>query len=1578
MLFGKLFQLNWFENDCEGCQKINSFTSIFIIRRNILLQHNTKYESLPVYDSDSSDQSTLRVDKGGTKEKKAKAKAKPSSGEESVTAAAFLKFLQTQQKDSKVNIHQVKSLFESLNAISTASQINDDGVTKKDETGGDSFPREHITKAVFINYILSDSNDAFDPLRGQWEQDDMTQPLCSYWINSSHDTYLNNVPPTMLNNKFNAPILDCPVNVIMYANALYRGCRCLEIDVWDGEGKLKGQPVIKLDAANSPRSQNTYSNGVVDKKSEPILFSDVVWLIRSFLLSNPETLPIILFIENHCSLPNQERMAKDLKNSLGSDRMVYIPKSQRGDDILPSPDEMRGKAVIKFKIGETLTSNSAIFDDYDEDNDVNPFGNNKEDMHTLKDEDIQEYGIDNVDSLISESPHNHEKPLYQLEKEAKVEVFNAKLAMKKADEEAVNAQVKASRAKDFAHVLLRKANMTAREAENELDSRYGRQKRPPSRMSTIGNFIQGKEDSYMEDESVFTHGQTLDKEASEKKVGLVTRFLQWGDSDYSDDSYSDDEMYDSDDNSSADSFNEEESHDGERSTNREEPSASNNWLAKGPQFLQYLPFHKAEQKDQEGETAQKQVSRRNIGSRGEEGVEVEHFASPNVDIAISGVTEAERRNKKASEILSSASKVLEQCKKEYNLASKELEKAKKEAKLRRLEALTKKRENKLAREKAIQDAAAAKEKAVQDANIAKERAIKEARLKKEQAIKEAQIRKEQIIREAQLRKEKAKQDAKMRREKAIQDAEEAKVKELSKRNEELKQQELAKKDTQLKASKVESDLNKAKVDAKAKNDRLKLLDEELVSQKHRMEVLSRKLVSARTVAETAASEAQISEQKATEANDDAKQARAVADVAAKKADDETKKEEEKARAVATEKKVYNTVVKNFRTAKHKWQVIVDGVERVQRQIKEIEKSSEYCAEKKKVEKGELDDGPMRKKHKMKIDEKFAIESKLGMAMREKRIAEEKKQEAKKYLDTAVEAYNKQQEKASEARDEADSAAALAERHSENADEEKEAADMRLVATQRAEATLVNLEDEMAKLEMGLQKAQKQRDGALDEAELAQNVLKEAKVTSKETTTELASQIESVERKAAAIEEARGIQITIPEETIDSSSFEPIIPNETIETAEIVIPEVHIPEIEIPEFEEVHIPGEHDGLEPLITRVEKKRKQVRSAEKAYAKAMEAHQWTENELDEAQNVLDRNADVFYKEVIDASLLESRVNAEKSTIEKALSAYDRYIKLNEVAKRAKVSASKCQEIAAEKEFDLRRTQDYAKKKSSVHPICADLSRMTLLHGVKFKYFEKSKVLPFNNTHSLSEGKLVQIYQKGAHEMLDLIKFNKTHITRVFPSKHRALRTQANNYNPVQAWSLGCQVASMNQQLCDAFVLVNDGRFRVNGSCGYVLKPEMLTERKGRRIRQAPVDNLPRRWNIKILSGYNLPKPRKKAMSGSINPRVRVTLYDGGSHSPPVVHVTETLNKNGLNPIWDEVDGASFKVKDPSTAVILFSLWDAGNSHGGDEDFIAAAAIPVSCMRQGYRSIPLFDANNFRCGSHAFTMLFARIDAK
>lgn len=74
----------------------------------------------------------------------------------------------------------------------------------------------------FYNYLMSDDNapvflDRLDVYQ------DMDQPLCHYYINSSHNTYL-------IGRQFGGKS-----SVEMYRRVLLAGCRCIELDCWDGQ-----------------------------------------------------------------------------------------------------------------------------------------------------------------------------------------------------------------------------------------------------------------------------------------------------------------------------------------------------------------------------------------------------------------------------------------------------------------------------------------------------------------------------------------------------------------------------------------------------------------------------------------------------------------------------------------------------------------------------------------------------------------------------------------------------------------------------------------------------------------------------------------------------------------------------------------------------------------------------------------------------------------------------------------------------------------------------------------------------------------------------------------------------------------------------------------------------------------------------------------------------------------------------------------------------------------------------------------------------------------------------------------------
>ncbi|XP_028425540.1 1-phosphatidylinositol 4,5-bisphosphate phosphodiesterase delta-1a isoform X3 [Perca flavescens] len=186
---------------------------------------------------------------------------------------------------------------------------------EKYEVDGTAKQNERMTKDGFLMYMHQEDGSILNPAHKPVYQD-MHQPLNHYFISSSHNTYLMEDQ------------LKGPSSTEAYIKALMKSCRCVELDCWDG---ANGEPVI-------------YHGHTLTSK---VLFKDVIKAIKEYAFKTSEY-PVILSLENHCTIEQQKLMAHYLKSILG-DALVTKPLGNNMPTHFPSPEELKGRFLVKGK-----------------------------------------------------------------------------------------------------------------------------------------------------------------------------------------------------------------------------------------------------------------------------------------------------------------------------------------------------------------------------------------------------------------------------------------------------------------------------------------------------------------------------------------------------------------------------------------------------------------------------------------------------------------------------------------------------------------------------------------------------------------------------------------------------------------------------------------------------------------------------------------------------------------------------------------------------------------------------------------------------------------------------------------------------------------------------------------------------------------------------------------------------------------------------------------------------------------------------------------------------------------------------
>lgn len=127
-----------------------------------------------------------------------------------------------------------------------------------------------------------------------------------------------------------------------------------------------------------------------------------------------------------------------------------------------------------------------------------------------------------------------------------------------------------------------------------------------------------------------------------------------------------------------------------------------------------------------------------------------------------------------------------------------------------------------------------------------------------------------------------------------------------------------------------------------------------------------------------------------------------------------------------------------------------------------------------------------------------------------------------------------------------------------------------------------------------------------------------------------------------------------------------------------------------------------------------------------------------------------------------------------------------------------------------EMERSNRVAKEMSNLIVYCSSIS-FNLEKAKQNSIFYEMSSFPENKAEKL-------ICQQ---EFKFFLKYHQTQFSRIYP---KGQRIDSSNYNPMQLWNVGSQMVALNYQTGDKPMQLNQAKFRDNGNCGYILKPEFL----------------------------------------------------------------------------------------------------------------------------------------------------------
>lgn len=282
--------------------------------------------------------------------------------------------------------------------------------------------------------------------------------------------------------------------------------------------------------------------------------------------------------------------------------------------------------------------------------------------------------------------------------------------------------------------------------------------------------------------------------------------------------------------------------------------------------------------------------------------------------------------------------------------------------------------------------------------------------------------------------------------------------------------------------------------------------------------------------------------------------------------------------------------------------------------------------------------------------------------------------------------------------------------------------------------------------------------------------------------------------------------------------------------------------------------------------------------------------------------------------------------------------------------------------------------RKRPQSKKIIEELSSLGVYaQGLKFKNFSLPESKTFNHCFSFNENTFNSML-KDEVKLASIVKHNKRFLMRVYPSK---MRMNSTNFMPIKYWTHGVQLVATNWQTFDLGQQINRAFFKGSNYSGYVLKPKyMCTPQTKFSPKQIPTRTQKCSFNIEIISGHQLPKPKGKL--NAINPYVSLeiigadeVLWDSRSEAQK----TSIVQENGLNPIWSASFSGKIILRTDLVFIRFLVCTSARKNDETNSDInpLAILVFKLFDLKKGYRYIPLDD---FLGEELIYSSLFVKIE--